>query len=80
MECADLLNNIGLDFDAFIVTSTEGNPEALAGRPVVAAEAALKKGAALIIIAVLTSGVHEVEKYIGQLNGKSGPGDCIIFE
>lgn len=80
VECADLLNNIGQDFDAFIVTSTEGNPETLAGRPVVAAEAAFKKGAALIIIAVLTSGVHEVEKYIGQLNGKSDPGDCIIFE
>lgn len=80
VECADLLKNIGLDFDAFIVTSKEGNPETLAGRPVFAAETALGKEGALIIIAVLTSGVREVEKYIQQLGKGNRALDYIVFE
>ncbi len=80
VECADLLKNIGLDFDAFIVTSMEGNPEMLAGRPVFAAAETLRKDAALIIIAVLTSGVREVEKYIGQLCGGNPALEYIVFD
>lgn len=80
VECAELLGNIGLDFDAFIVTSKEGNPERLVGHPVFAAESMLKKKTALIIIAVLSSGVSEVEKYIRQLSDKSHALDYIVFE
>lgn len=80
VECADLLKNIGLEFDAFIVTSKEGNPENLLEHPVYEAEAALRKKAALIIIAILTSGVSEVEKYLKHMNDGNGKLNYLIFE
>lgn len=80
VECADLLKKINLDFDAFIVTSGEGNPEGLLEHPVYQADAVLRKYPALIIIAVLTSGAGEVEKYIEQLRNKNHALESMIFE
>lgn len=80
VECADLLKNIGLDFEAFIVTSKEGNPDSLAGHPVYEAKVMLRGRKALVIIAVLTSGVNEVKQYIGELNGGNPAPDYIVFE
>lgn len=80
VECADLLKNIGLEFDAFIVTSKEGNPGNLLEHPVYEAEAALSKKAALVIIAILTSGVSEVEKYLKHMNDRNGKLNYLVFE
>lgn len=80
VECADLLKNLGLGFDAFIVTSKEGNPEILLDHPVHEAEEALRNGKAFIIIAILTSGVGEVEKYIGQLSERNHSLDYMVFK
>lgn len=80
VECAELLKNIGLGFDAFIVTSKIGNPEKLLGHPVCEAEELLKKDAAFVIIAVLTSGASEVEEYIKWLGSQNNALDYMFFE
>lgn len=80
VECADLLKNLELKFDDFIVTSKEGNPKTLLDHPVREAEEALRNGKALIIIAILTSGISEVEKYIGQLSERNHSIDYMVFE
>lgn len=79
-ECADLLKNIGLGFDAFIVTSKMGNPETLLGHPVCEAEDLLKQDPAFVIIAVLTSGAGEVEAYLGRLGRQNKALDSMVFE
>ena len=80
VECADLLKNIGVEYDAFIVTSKEGNPENLLDHSVCEAGVVLKKERALVIIAILTSGVREVEKYLKQITGINGKLNYVIFE
>ena len=44
------------------------------------AEEALRNGKAFIIIAILTSGVGEVEKYIGQLSERNHSLDYMVFK
>jgi hypothetical protein len=66
-ECADLMDELGLEFDAFLVTDMAGNPEELHGHPVFAAKERLKDESALIVLAVLSSGVKEVKKYLNTL-------------
>ena len=79
-ECAKMLKNLGMGFDAFIVTSKMGNPENLLGHPVCEAKELLGKDPAFVIIAVLTSGAGEVEVYLGRLGNKNSGLDYMIFE
>ncbi len=46
---------------AFVVTKKKGNPDSLLGYPVQEARPFLENEKALVIIAILTSGVREVE-------------------
>lgn len=80
VECAELLENLNLNFDAFIVTSKDGNPEKLLGYPVCKAEEILRKDAAIIIIAVLTSGVKEVKAYIEEFRSNNRTLEYSVFE
>ena len=40
----------------------------------------MKQERALVIIAILTSGVREVEKYLKQITGINGKLNYVIFE
>ncbi len=80
VECAELLKDIEMDFDGFVVTRKQGNPDSLLGYPVQEAQAFLESENTLVIIAVLTSGVKEVEKYIEKIKSKNNMLDCVVFE
>lgn len=80
VECADLLKNIGMEYNAFIVTSLEGNPEKLLSHSVYKAEVALRQDAALVIIAILTSGVSNVIEYLEKINDRNGKLNYVVFE
>ena len=80
VECAELLKNIEMDFDGFAVTRKAGNPDFLLGYPVQEAQPLLEREKALIIIAIMTSGVGEVEEYIEKIKVKNHMLDCVVFE
>lgn len=80
VECAGLLKDIEIDFDGFVVTRKQGNPDSLLGYPVQEAQVFLEKENTLVIIAVLTSGVIEVEKYIKKIKSKNEMLDYLVFE
>ena len=80
VECAELLKDIEMDFDGFVVTKKQGNPDSLLGYPVQEAQSFLESENTLVIIAVLTSGVKEVEKYIEKIKSKNNMLDCVVFE
>lgn len=80
VECADLLKNIGLDFDAFIVTDLNGNPDTLLGYPVYEAGKFLKNREALVLVAILTSGIAEVESSLKRIGKRNSGLDYMLFE
>lgn len=80
VECAELLHSIGVDFNGFVVTKKAGNPDFLLEYPVQEAQPLLKSEKALIIIAILTSGVGEVEKYIEEIKIENNMLDCVVFD
>lgn len=80
VECAELLQDMEMDFDGFVVTKKKGNPDFLLGYPVQEAQTFLESEKALVIIAILTSGVREVEKYIENIKIKNLMLDYVIFE
>lgn len=79
VECAELLKNMKIDFEGFVVTRKKGNPDFLLEYPVREARQLLNSEEALIIIAVLTSGVSEVEKYIEKMRIKNQMLDYMVF-
>lgn len=80
VECAELLQDMEMGFDGFVVTKKKGNPDFLLGYPVQEAQAFLESEKALVIIAILTSGVREVEKYIEKIKAKNLMLDYVVFE
>ena len=80
VECAELLKSIDVDFDGFVVTRKKGNPDSLLGYSVQEAQMLLENEKALVIIAVLTSGVGEVEKYIENIKTKNHMLAYVVFE
>lgn len=80
VECAQFLKEIGMDFEGFIVTSSAGNPKFLLEHPVYEAEMILNRNRAFVIIAILTSGAKEVEKYLDQVKQNNEQLNYMIFD
>lgn len=67
-ECGAYLKECNIDFDNYIVSNLEGNPAELLGHQVLVAEQKIMAANNLVIIAVLTSGVSEIEKALQQMS------------
>lgn len=67
VECESFLRECGIKIDGFIVTDLNGNPDCLNGYRVYAADSKLKEKNALVIVAVLTSGVSGVIETIHSI-------------
>lgn len=80
VECANLLDNLGLEYDGFLVTNRAGNPETLLGHQVYEAAAYLKGRHSFVFIAILTSGAVEVSRYLDTLRAEGCQIDYEIFE
>lgn len=80
VECANLLNNLKLDFDGFMVTNKEGNPETLLDHKVYEAAAYIKEKPCFVFIAILTSGALEVGRYLETLKAEGCQVEYEIFE
>lgn len=77
VECEAFLRGCKVDVDGFVVTSPDGNPESLCDHPVYTAREKLREKKALVIVAVLTSGVSAVVSTIKTLSGQEA--DIVIF-
>ncbi len=80
VECANLLDNLNLEYDGFLVTNREGNPETLLDHPVSEAAAYVKDKRCFVFIAILTSGALEVGKYLDTLRAGGSQVEWEIFE
>lgn len=78
VECESFLRDCGIEIDGFIVTDLNGNPSYLNGYTVYMASNKLREKNALVIIAVLTSGVPGVVRMINSISG-SKKTDILIF-
>ena len=65
---ADILNELEIEFDGFIVYSTDRNPNAIDGKKVILAESILGRSKALVIVAVQSSTVNTVLEYICKID------------
>lgn len=66
-ECFTYLKNHNVEIDNYLVTDLNGNPNEINGYLVQQADKFLMRNKAFIIIAVLTSGIKEVELYLDEL-------------
>ena len=80
VECANLLDNLELEYDGFLVTHREGNPENLLGHRVYEAAAYVKQRPCFVFIAILTSGAVEVGRYLDTLCAEGCQVEWQIFE
>lgn len=69
-ECAAFLEECGMAFDGFLVTSLEGNPRELRNHRVYEAADRLKKKKSLVLIAVLSSGAGGVKSMLDALRDR----------
>lgn len=67
MECAAFLSKCEIPFDGFLVTNKENNPQMLMDKNVLEARQCISRENVFIIIAVLTSGVPELKKYLNEI-------------
>lgn len=77
-ECAEYLTKNNVTVDGFLVTKLDGNPKEIKEISVYEAKEYIKKEDVFIIIAILTSGVAEVESYLTSLDIKKS--DYISFD
>ncbi|MCR5797829.1 MAG: hypothetical protein K6G63_07965 [Eubacterium sp.] len=68
-ETAELIRDFSLDFDGFIVSDKEGNPENLAGKKVMEARKCLDEEGVLILVAVQSSSYDAVLQHINKCSG-----------
>lgn len=78
-ECAAFLKECGIEFDGFVVTSLEGNPQELSSHRVYEAADRLKNSKSLVLIAVLSSGVDGVKSMLGALRNRDTEIETITF-
>ena len=78
-ECAAFFDECHIKYDGFVVTSLEGNPEELRNHVVYKAADQLKNRKSLIVIAVLSSGISNVENTLDILKDNNTIIDTILF-
>lgn len=79
MECAAYLREMEIDYNGFLVSDKEGNPETLDGHQVYQVEEALQRGRSLVLVAVVSSGAEAVTKKISSLNNGQNFIESIII-
>lgn len=79
-ECYTYLQKQDVRIDSYLVSRMEGNPKQINGCPVYQADEYLKNNSAFIIIAVLTSGVSEVTRYLTSFAASGADIDYTGFE
>ncbi|HBI62307.1 MAG TPA: hypothetical protein DDY31_14025 [Lachnospiraceae bacterium] len=66
-ECGAFFDECKLDYDGFVVTSLQGNPNELRCHSVYEAAVQLKGRRSLVVIAVLSSGIESVKNMLMEL-------------
>ena len=77
IECGQFLDECGINFQTYVVTDSKGNPQNIGAHKVEQINANIFSRPALIIIAVLTSGVDGVNKVLSEYRNENT--EIIVF-
>lgn len=69
-ECFTYLKDNQIEIDGYLVSKQAGNPSEIMGYQVYQAKRYLEENKAFVIIAVLTSGAGEIQKYLQELEAE----------